>query len=270
MSNTTVHNHNNYTVLSVFLASSEPEVLAHYSVGHSDDELDAAWLVEECLLQLPFVCPSPSQIHCCSSPTFLFSLALVSNVLATPQVGVISPWYPLEQLGCMWAGFSSPRWTKPTLMYETDHQKICADQDACRKYSSTHPSLTPGIFTLLCRHGICCGFRVMESYESPWHPFEILLCRFPTPLKMIIYNNGCKLPQYVLNREPVHFKNTVFLVDRFHWRGHVICSSSYSLDGYTSLDVASINSQVNEQANAVLQRIKGHIANMKLDNFVSC
>ena len=33
-------------------------------------------------------------------------------------------------------------------MYEADHQKICADQDVCRKYSSTHPSLTPGIFTL--------------------------------------------------------------------------------------------------------------------------
>ena len=36
----------------------------------------------------------------------------------------------------------------------------------------------------------------------------------------------------------------------------------------TSLDVASINSQVNEQANAGLQRIKGHIAYMKPDNFL--
>ena len=33
-------------------------------------------------------------------------------------------------------------------MYEADHQKICANQDACRKYSSTHPTLTPSIFTL--------------------------------------------------------------------------------------------------------------------------
>ena len=38
-------------------------------------------------------------------------------------------------------------------------------------------------------------------------------------------------------------------------------------DGYTSLDVASINSQVNKQANAGLQRIKGRIAYM---NFVLC
>ena len=137
-------------------------------------------------------------------------------------------------------------------------------KDACRNYSSTNPSLTPGIFTLLCRHEICCGFQVMESHESPRHPFELFLCR---PPKMIIYYNGCKLHQYVLNREPVHFKNTIFLVDRFYWRGHMGCSSDYSLDGYTSLDVASINSQVNKQAHARLQRIKGHI---KPDNFVSC
>ena len=48
------------------------------------------------------------------------------------------------------------------------------------------------------------------------------------------------------------------------------CSSGYSLDSCTSLDVNPINSQVNEQANAGLQRIKGHIAYMKPDNFVSC
>ena len=93
--------------------------------------------------------------------------------------------------------------------------------------------------------------------QPRWSCFEWV---DPTPPKMIIYDNGCKLHQYALNREPVHFKNTVFLVDRFHWRGHMGCSSGYSLDGYTSLNVASINSQVNKQTNAGLQRIKGHIA----------
>ena len=127
-------------------------------------------------------------------------------------------------------------------MYKTDHQKICDNQDVCRKYSSSHPTVTPGTCALFCRLGICCGFQVMESYKSPRHPFKIFLCRFPTPPKMIVYDIGCKLHQYVLNREPVHFKNTIFLVDRFHWGGHVGCSIGYSLDGYTSLPVASINS----------------------------
>ena len=30
-------------------SGNKAKVLAHYSVGHSDDDLEAAWLVEECL-----------------------------------------------------------------------------------------------------------------------------------------------------------------------------------------------------------------------------
>ena len=88
--------HTVHSDLSVFWASTEPEVLAYYSVGYSDYELDTALLVEECLLQLPFLCPS--QIHYCASLSFLFFLALALKVFATPQVGLISPWYPQEQL----------------------------------------------------------------------------------------------------------------------------------------------------------------------------
>ena len=147
-------------------------------------------------------------------------------------------------------------------------QTSCEDEDACRKYSSSHPTLTPGIFTMFCCHGICCGFEVMQSHESPRHPFDIFLCRFVVPPTIIIYDNGCKLHQYALNREPRHFRDTTFLVDRFHWRGHIGCSSGYSLDHYTSLDIVTINSQVNEQANAGLQKIKGQIAYMKPENFM--
>ena len=68
-------------------------------------------------------------------------------------------------------------------IYEADHHKISDDQDACRKYSSNHPTLTPGIFTLFCRHGICYGFQVMESHESPRHPFKIFFAGFPCHLR---------------------------------------------------------------------------------------
>ena len=54
---------------------------------------------------------------------------------------------------------------------------------------------------------------------------------------------------------------------RFHWRGHVGCSSGYSLDRYDTPQISSINSQVNEHANAGLQLIKGQITYMKPDNF---
>ena len=156
-----------------------------------------------------------------------------------------------------------------THCYSADQRsKGLEDIDACRKYSWNHPTLTPGIFTIYCPHGVCCGFEVMEQHESPRHPFEIFLSRFETPPTTIIYDNSCKLHQYTLNREPTHFKDTRFFVDRFHWRGHIGGSSGYSMDKYAMQSIGSINSQVNEQANAGLQRIKGQLAYMKPDNFM--
>ena len=64
------------------------------------------------------------------------------------------------------------------------------------------------------------------------------------------------------------FTKKHFFIDRFHLRGHVGCSSGYCLDSYKSMDICGINSQVNEQANSGLQRIKGQLAYMKQNNFV--
>jgi len=78
--------------------------------------------------------------------------------------------------------------------------------DSCRKLSYCHPSLSPGIF---CPHGICYGCEVIQSCESPRHPFEIFRRGFHTAPRVIIYDNPCKLHQYCLNREPNFFANTL-------------------------------------------------------------
>ena len=92
------------------------------------------------------------------------------------------------------------------------------------------------------------GFEILKSHKSPKHPFSIFKTRFPTAPKMIIYDKCCKLHAYCLNRKPVFFQNTQFLVDRFHWRGHIGCSKGYFLDSYKKMDTRGINSQVNEQS----------------------
>ena len=119
---------------------------------------------------------------------------------------------------------------------------------------------TPGIFIVYCRHGVCYGFEVMRRCESPKVPFNIFTTRFHTPPRVIIYDNACKLHAYCLNRKPRLYQKTRFSIDCFHWRGHVGCSSGYCLDSYKSMDIRGINSQVNEQANSGLQRIKGQLA----------
>ncbi|XP_066277571.1 uncharacterized protein [Branchiostoma lanceolatum] len=143
------------------------------------------------------------------------------------------------------------------------------ETDSCRKESYGHPSLTPGLFTLFCPHGVCFGFEVMRSCESPQHPFEIIRTRFKTAPRTIVYDNACQLHRYVMNRDPHFFKKTQFLVNRFHWKGHVGCSLGYCMDSYSaSVDIRTINSQVNEQANSGLARMKSQLSYMKPPNFM--
>lgn len=88
--------------------------------------------------------------------------------------------------------------------------------------------------------GICYGFQVLHVCESPNIPFTILFERFEKGMhiaiilcmmhnyyclyhvapEVVIYDNGCNLHSYCLNREPDHFKFTWFVVDRFHWPNH--------------------------------------------------
>ena len=38
--------------------------------------------------------------------------------------------------------------------------------------------------------------------------------------RVIVYDNACNLHTYCLNRDPVFFKHSRFLIDRLHWRDH--------------------------------------------------
>ena len=152
--------------------------------------------------------------------------------------------------------------------YAADKVSQRQESDLCRKESYSHPSLSPGIFTLFCPHRVCYGFEIMRTCESPKIPFQIFRYRFMKPPKRIIYDNACKLHAYCLNRKPAFFQETQFAVDRFHWKGHIGCSLGYCLDTYTHLNIREINSQVNEQANVGLQRIKGQVSYMHCNNFI--
>ena len=138
--------------------------------------------------------------------------------------------------------------------YAADTTTTQSDGDACWKASYGHPTLTPGICTIYCPHGICYGFQAMKHCESPRHPFEIFTNRFRTPPSILVYDNACKLHVDCLNREPARYTNTRIFVDRFHWKGHVGCSRGYCMDAYKNMDTKHINS--------------GQLAYMKPANFM--
>ena len=62
----------------------------------------------------------------------------------------------------------------------------------------------------------------MRLHESPNIPFTVLYSKGKI-LSCIQFarSHACNLH---LNREPVHFKDSWFLVDRFHWYNHT-CES---------------------------------------------
>ncbi|KAI8522148.1 hypothetical protein Bbelb_019020 [Branchiostoma belcheri] len=118
--------------------------------------------------------------------------------------------------------------------YVADTKPSGNSTGSCLKESNGHPSLTPGIFNMFCRHGVCYGFDCMTSCESPRHPFEIFRNRFNTSPDVIVYDNAY----------------------RFHFRGHIGCSLGYCMDEYRqSVDIASINSQVPSQKDSHLEDV---------------
>jgi hypothetical protein len=58
-------------------------------------------------------------------------------------------------------------------------------------------------------------------------PFNICMYFICLAPELVIYDNSCRLHEYCLNRDPTFFKNTKFVVDKFHWKNH---SGTYMLD----------------------------------------
>ena len=145
------------------------------------------------------------------------------------------------------------------------------DDIFCKKLTGNHPTLSPGIFTVFCRHRVCLGFSLMQSAESPRTPFEIFLRRFNSHLSnmRIFYDNCCNLHQYCLNREPGRFSETIFLIDRLHYQDHIACTEGYSTSAYNSdPEIRAINTQINEQANADLRNLSKQVSHMRPENVI--
>ena len=138
----------------------------------------------------------------------------------------------------------------------------------CRKLPNRHRTLSEGVFTMFCNHGFCLGFTLMGAPESPRTAFDILMTKFNEMPRNIIYDDACHLHLFALKREPARFKNTRFMVDRFHARGH-LCTNGYDMKKYVEDDtIRTLNSQLAEQNNAHLRNLNSQIACMPSDNAI--
>ena len=154
--------------------------------------------------------------------------------------------------------------------YEADKrreaEKKKAESHGCNKESKKHNALSPGVFTMVCQHGVCIAFELMDSPESPAVPFRMLMRHFEEMPDVVIYDNSCHLHLYALKREPARFKNVRFMIDRLHWKTHK-CTEGYSMTSYAADPlIKNVNSQACEQLNSDLRKLSIPVSGMPSEN----
>ena len=111
------------------------------------------------------------------------------------------------------------------------------ESSVCNKLYKKKGRLGAGTLLFWCGiHRKCLGFYVMKTAESCKTVFQILVTRFKKQPRVIIYDNGCNLSEYILNRAPGPFKDTYILSDGFHWKNHTNCGVSYNSKLYPALN----------------------------------
>lgn len=82
-----------------------------------------------------------------------------------------------------------------------------------------------------------------------------------------MYDNACNTHRVCLKRSPRFFSKTSFRIDRLHVFNHTGCGSGYRLDDNLDpkfelapgVNVGNFNSQVAEQTNRLLDRIRTQV-----------
>ena len=142
---------------------------------------------------------------------------------------------------------------RPTFPADKDKDPDPAPK-GCRHEFNGGGDRTGGAFTVFCPHGVCCANWIIEKAEGRDELFSYIVRHYPKAPEVVIYDFACALEEFCLNRLPSFFKNTLFLVDRFHWWNHAACSIGYDIRSYHDLEY--LNTEVAEQNNSALKRIK--------------
>jgi hypothetical protein len=148
-----------------------------------------------------------------------------------------------------------------------DGPSTSTEGTSCRHEFNIRPNITGGVFLWFCPHSICYGFHVMKGAESRDEVYSYLVRHFERAPRVVVYDFACALEEYCLNRAPAFFKETLFVVDRFHWWNHTGCAPSFNIDLYPNLK--ALNTQAAEQANSALQRLKGMLFYMRQDTYMN-
>lgn len=113
------------------------------------------------------------------------------------------------------------------------------------------------------------GFAVLDARESTRGIHDLIYARFPTAPQVKIYDNSCHLHKTCMKLDPLYWKNTTFVIDRYHDFSHDSCSPVFKMNHFSYLDRTTF-SQTAEQFHAELERsdLTGSLAHMTQVNFL--
>jgi len=95
--------------------------------------------------------------------------------------------------------------------------------------------------------------------------FSAIWTHWPRAPSTVVYDAACLLMSYSIRCEPRYFKNTKFLVDRFHWFNHKKCSRASALKTYMNGGERALNrmnDSVAESCNALLKKLRVSVSYM--------
>jgi hypothetical protein len=81
------------------------------------------------------------------------------------------------------------------------------------------------------------------------------MTRFKELPELVIYDNGCNLSEYVLNRTPWLARRMRIMVDGFHYASHENCGPVFNTHDHKAIS-RDLNTSLFEQKNALIARLK--------------
>ncbi|MGL4707971.1 MAG: hypothetical protein ACRCWH_07100 [Aeromonas veronii] len=155
----------------------------------------------------------------------------------------------LWSTGCYFPGYRICRKIK-------DIHITAKECKTCNKDYFKGGACAPGVVLFYCvAHQICIGFVVLDNAEGPRTIYETLITRFQNLPELVIYDNGCNLNEYILNRLPRTTRGMRVMVDGFHWKSHTNCAPTFDTKLHT-LSTGHLNTSLNEQRNSTLAKLK--------------
>ena len=120
-----------------------------------------------------------------------------------------------------------------------------------------------------CPRNITSGFEIMLIPESSHNFAQLLLCRDLNMRRLqgVVFDFGCNLHNYLLNREPREFEFKRVLVDSFHYQNHTACASSYDASKYKKYLQEGFYTTGREQTNSKLQKLEESFRQMNYKNY---